>query len=87
MTRIKLTDLISEASKIDLRYAVSRAQNFNGGLLSWDEAIELIVKDLGYRPTRDNLKIASDHIMASSQRTNIMTDDKDVFSELHGLLS
>lgn len=83
---IKLKDLINESRSTDLRYVDKRVKDYNGGLLDWGEAIEYIVKDLGYKPTKSNLEIASDHIGASSRSSDEMIEDRDVYIELYDML-
>jgi hypothetical protein len=78
--------VVNEAQTVDISYALRRIEEFNRGNETFEETIESIVKDLGYKPTKVNLKKAGEHIGLSQEDEDAIPVDRDLVKELYGIL-
>lgn len=76
----------NEAKKVDVMYALKDIKAFNSGTSTFEETIESIVKNLGYKTTSKNIEAATEHIGASQEDEDKIPVDKDLIDELYGIL-
>ena len=76
----------NEAKKVDVMYALKDIKAFNSGTSTFEETIESIIKNLGYKTTSKNIEAATEHIGASQEDEDEIPVDKDLIGELYGIL-
>lgn len=77
---------LTEAKNVNIKSALKRIKEFNRGGETFEETIESIVKDLGYKITKNNLDKAGEHITMSQEDEDEIPVDRDLVEELYGIL-
>ena len=77
---------LTEAKNINIKSALKRIKEFNRGEETFEETIESIIKDLGYKITKNNLDKAGVHIAMSQEDEDEIPVDRDMVEELYGIL-
>jgi hypothetical protein len=78
---------INEAVKYDIEAAIKDIREFNRGNIDLEQLATSIVKNLGFKPTGNNVDNVMDHLGASSDDDyDRIPEDADVVKELYPLL-
>jgi hypothetical protein len=77
---------INEAVKYDIEAAIKDIREFNRGNIDLEQLATSIVKNLGFKPTGNNVDNVMDHLGASTDRGGQIPEDPAMVKELYPLL-
>jgi hypothetical protein len=82
----EISKTLSEAQKYDILAVLKSIREFNRGNIDVEELVLSSVKNLGYKPTPENLDNAEDHFIASMDSNDKLPEDKVLVKELYQIL-
>lgn len=82
----EIIKVVNEAQKYDILAVLKSIREFNRGNIDLQGLALSSVKNLGYKPTPENLDSAEDHFLSSMDSSDKLPEDKALVKELHQVL-
>jgi len=77
---------LNEAQHLDIAAVISQIREFNRGNIDMEHLVKMTLKNLGYKPTSNNIKNTESHYLASMTSSETIPQDAQIVRELFDIL-